>query len=325
MNHPLDSHGSVAAGVPPAVEVGVSPPGIRGSWLHRLSTFRKSSLPMKRFLAASLLAATTATAFPPAPHHLVFGMVRDELGNPLNAPGAQVYLDTEGAPTVRTTIAATAGTTSDASFNYRLQIPLDSATTADLYKPSALRPVVPFRMRVRIGSTVYLPIEMTGAAKVLTQPGADSRIDLTLGVDSDGDGLPDAWEQALIAATGGNRSLSDIDPKADADGDGLSNLQEYLAGTYAFDPADGFALAILSTSAGRSTLEFTAIRGRTYSIQASDDMTAWTTVPFRLTSDPTDSAERRSYIAADVRPVHAQVGPLSDTAQPSRFFRLVVR
>lgn len=281
---------------------------------------------MKPFLAAAaLLAATTANAFPPAPHHLVFGTVRDELGNPLNVPNAQVFLETEGAPTVRASIATTSAANADSGFNYRLPIPLDSGTTDDLYKPSALRPIVPFRMGVRIGSATYLPIEMTGAAKVLTEPGAETRLDLTLGIDSDGDGLPDAWEQALIAASGGNRSLGDIRPKDDDDGDGLSNLQEYLAGTYAFDPADGFALAIVSTSAGRAVLEFTAIRGRTYSIQVSQDMTSWSAVSFTLPSDPADAAERRSFVATDVRPIRALVGPSTDAVEGSRFFRLVVR
>jgi len=285
---------------------------------------------MKRFLlATTLLAAATAIAFPPAPHHLVFGMVRDELGNPLNAPGAQVYLDAQGSPAIRTSIATVANDggnpSADAGVNYRLQIPLDSGATADLYKPTALRPVVPFRMRVQIGATSYLPIEMTGAAKVLTEPGAESRLDLPLAIDSDGDGLPDACVQALIAASGGNRSLSDIHPKDDADGDGLSNLQEYLAGTYAFDPADGFALAIVSTTAGRSRLEFTAIRGRTYSIQVSEDMASWAPAPFTLASDPLDAAERRSYVATDVRPIQALVGSAVDSTQAARFFRLVVR
>jgi hypothetical protein len=277
------------------------------------------------FAAAALLAATTANAFPPAPHHLVFGMVRDELGNPLNVPNAQVFLDTEGSPTVRASIATTTAANADSGFNYRLQIPLDSGVTADLYKPSALRPIVPFRMRVRIGSTTFLPIEMTGATQVLTQPGAETRLDLTLGIDSDGDGLPDAWEQALIAASGGKRSLSDIRPNDDDDRDGLSNLQEYLAGTYAFDPADGFALAIVSSTAGRSVLEFTAIRGRTYSIQVSQDMTSWSPVSFTLPSDPANAAERRSFVATDVRPIRALIGPSTEAVEGSRFFRLVVR
>ncbi|MBL9126316.1 MAG: hypothetical protein JNL97_01655 [Verrucomicrobiales bacterium] len=204
-------------------------------------------------------------------------------------------------------------------------MPIDSGSTADRYKPSALHPAVPFRIRVRIGNDVYLPIEMVGASKLAASPSATTRVDLTLGIDSDGDGLPDAWENALIAATGGRGSLADIGPKDDTDGDGLSNLQEYIAGTYAFDPADGFVLKIVSSADGRSQLAFTAIRGRTYSIQTSEDATTWVTVPFGVAGDAAGSPARTAFVATDVRPVEAYVAASDAPEAGARFFRLVVR
>ena len=57
---------------------------------------------------------------------------------------------------------------------------------------------------------------------------------IPLFVDTDGDGMPDWWEEAMgldpLSATGINGA--DGDP----DGDGLSNYYEYLAGTNPFDP-----------------------------------------------------------------------------------------
>jgi hypothetical protein len=41
---------SVAAGVSPAVEGGVSPPGILGSWSQYVSNFWKTFLPMNQVL-----------------------------------------------------------------------------------------------------------------------------------------------------------------------------------------------------------------------------------------------------------------------------------
>lgn len=273
---------------------------------------------------AGLAAAGAALAFPPAPHHLVYGLVRDEQGNPLSGVRAEVLLEAGGGPLARTPVAISA----EPGVNYRLAIPLDSGVTADLYAPTALRPTVPFRMRVKVGSTVYLPIEMTGVASLLTRPTESTRVDLTLGVDSDGDGLPDAWEQALIAAAGGGRSLADIRPDGDDDGDGLTNLQEYLAGTYAFDPLDGFELTIVGTVEGRSALEFTAIRGRSYTIEASSDLATWTPIPFRLTADAAAEPGRVDYRAADTRPLRALVGPFAEDNQDEpapRFFRLKAR
>lgn len=272
-------------------------------------------------LLALLFCVATALAFPPAPHHLIYGTVRDELGHPFRNPGAEVVLETGGPTPVRSAIAPSA----EPGVNYRLAIPMDSGATADLYKPTALRPTVPFRLRVQIGNVTYLPIEMTGTAHLVARPGGRSRVDLTLGVDSDGDGLPDAWERALIQMLGGDLDLEDIRPEDDSDADGLSNLDEYVAGTYAFDPADGFSLAILPTSTDQPLLEFTAIRGRSYTVQASADMHDWTPVNFHLPADPASAAEREHLIATETRLIRARVAAPANGGPPWRFFKLQVR
>lgn len=298
--------------------------------------FMKTSFPWISRLRQGLtlggcLAVFSTLAFPPAPHHTVFGTVRDEQGNPLRAVNAEVLLESEGVAISRTAIADGA----EPGINYSLTIPLDSGATSDLYKPTALRPTVPFRMRVKIGNTIYLPMEMVGAANLLTRPGERSRVDLTLGVDSDGDGLPDAWERALIQMLGGGLTLADIRPGDDSDGDGMTNLEEYLAGTYAFDPEDGFALAILSTAAGRPLLEFVSIRHRTYSLYSSTDMQTWVPAPFTLQGDAATAAGRPHYKAPDTRLLRVRVGPFEDPGtldgeavegveQSPRFFKVMV-
>src|SRR5262245_12475080 len=216
-------------------------------------------------ILAGLLMCTTASAFPPAPHHTLYGMVRNQFGDPLNIFPADVFLETPTGVRLHACVINNL----EPGVNYRVEVPMDSGTSGETnaYMPTALKPYFQFRLKVQIGQTVYLPIQMTGNFAQIGQPGQKTRIDLTLGVDSDGDGLPDAWEQALIAVYGG--TLASIRPQDDADGDGISNLQEYLAGTYAFDPADGFRLTITAVVAGASDLQFLAIRGRTYSIQSS--------------------------------------------------------
>ena len=252
--------------------------------------------------ALVLLAPFLAWAFPPAPHHTLYGTVRDEMGEPLVVTNAEVVLETLTGTQVKTTVVPNLG----AGLNYRLKVPMDAGLTADNYKPTALRPTVAFRMKVKIGLVTYLPIEMRADYANLGKPAQSTRLDLTLGEDSDGDGLPDAWERALIAMLGGSLTLADIRPGDDADGDGLTNLQEYLAGTYAFDPQDGFRLDIVGVNEGRPVIEFLAIRGRSYTLHGSADLRTWTPVEFRVAGGGAAAPLLRAYSATDVRLVRLE-------------------
>ncbi len=146
-----------------------------------------------------------------------------------------------------------------------------------------------------------------------------------MGEDSDGDGLPDAWERALIAALGGGLTLEDIRPNDDTDGDGISNLQEYLAGTYAFDPQDGFRLNIVDHANGNPVLEFLAIRGRSYALEASSDLQSWNPAQFRLLTDTLDAPGRDCYQATDVRLQRLEALPPGGQAPDHLFYRAKVQ
>jgi hypothetical protein len=92
--------------------------------------------------------------------------------------------------------------------------------------------------------------------------------------DTDGDGLPNGWEQAHgldpLSSTGNNG------PDGDPDGDGYTNLQEYLAGS---DPQDRLSTPLQTTSPPRFTsilqlgnnivLAWTATGGTTNQLQVT--------------------------------------------------------
>lgn len=251
---------------------------------------------------ASLILPSAAFAFPPAPHHTLHGVVRNEMGEPIRGDNATVILETLSGVQLKSPI----GVTMTPGINYRLRIPMDAGLTSDNYRPTALRPSVPFRMKVLIGTVTYLPIETQVNYATLGKPAQFTRLDLTLGEDSDGDGLPDAWERALSDLLGTSLGIDQIQPDADSDSDGLSNLQEYLAGTYAFDPQDGFRLDIAGTQDGRPVLEFLAIRGRTYTLFGSEDLATWVPLAFRLPNDASSLPPRASYYSTDVRILRVQ-------------------
>jgi len=252
--------------------------------------------------ALALLAPFLASAFPPAPHHTLYGVVRDEMGNPLQVANATVILETFTGVQLKAMVVPNLSP----GINYKLAVPMDAGLTPDNYRPTALRPSVSFRMKVLIGGVTYLPIETRANYANLGKPAQSTRLDLTLGEDTDGDGLPDAWERMLMDLLGGELTLADIRPGDDADGDGLTNLQEYLAGTYAFDPQDGFRVDIVSVHEGRPVIEFLAIRGRSYTLQGSADLRTWTPVEFRVAGGGAAAPLLRAYSATDVRLVRLE-------------------
>jgi hypothetical protein len=270
-----------------------------------------------RLLLALFAAAGLCRAFPPAPHHVIYGTVRDEQGHPLPAGSAEVLLETSSGILLRTTTLDGA----EPGVNFALVIPMDAGITADAYRPTALKPMVPFKLRVRIGQGTYLPMQMAGDFRTLGRPGARTRIDLTLGEDSDGDGLPDAWERLLASQIGLGSDLSAVTASGDLDGDGLSNLSEYLAGTYAFDPEDGLALRLLRVDPTESVAEFLAISGRTYEVQSSSDFTTWTSTPFRVGA----AAEGPRFRASNTRVERIRIPVPPEGAESSAFYRVLAR
>ena len=82
--------------------------------------------------------------------------------------------------------------------------------------------------------------------------------------DTDGDGMPDAWE----IAHGLNPNVNDAG--LDADIDGMTNLQEYLAGT---DPQNKNSFLKVDTelsNGGGFELTFAAVSNKTYTVQSRE-------------------------------------------------------
>ncbi|HVK59515.1 MAG TPA: lamin tail domain-containing protein, partial [Candidatus Kapabacteria bacterium] len=86
--------------------------------------------------------------------------------------------------------------------------------------------------------------------------------------DADGDGLPDAWEDA----NGLNR-LSAADALLDGDSDGMSNLAEFRAGTDPRNEASVLMLTIEMDGSGQRVLNFRAAANKSYSVLSTESIT----------------------------------------------------
>ncbi len=268
-------------------------------------------------ITATVILSNSAWAFPPAPHHLIKGTVRDQMGYPIGVDGMVVLKTVTG---VVIEAPLTPSLFVDAS--YRMEVPMDAGVTADSYKPTALNPLAPFTMEVRIGTQTYLPFEMSGDLGALGEAGGTTVIDLTFGVDSDGDGIPDAWELALASKTNRYNTIEDINPDDDLDGDGLSNYQEYLARTYAYDVLEGLALKIVAVTEFEYMIEFLAITDHSYAILSSSDAVTWGEQSFKLEGDSDSDDSRVGFDATEVEVLRATIPRIEGGAT---LFRLSVR
>lgn len=127
-----------------------------------------------------------------------------------------------------------------------------------------------------------------------------------LNFDTDGDGIPDAWETA-----NGMNPLDANDAALDSDGDGASNYLEYIAGTNPQSAASVFRVDSVAPTGpgGAFVVTFTAQAGRTYTVQYRTSLSSGTWQKL-----------------ADFAPTSAGPVSVSDPAslgEPNRFYRVV--
>jgi hypothetical protein len=126
------------------------------------------------------------------------------------------------------------------------------------------------------------------------------------GFDSDGDGIPDAYE---LTWTG---NLTTMNATSDQDGDGVSDLNEYLAGTNPMDPTDYLRITNFVSNNDNSfySLTWTSTSLRHYKLQERADLnplTPWIDLTLGLVyPDPGPTTSRSA----------------SDTSTTQRFFRV---
>lgn len=267
-----------------------------------------------------LVLLSHAHAFPPAPDYVLYGTVHDQVGQTLDVDGAEIVLLKGGQEIGRAPI--THGTQLDQNYELTIRLDMMRAGTST-YSSTAVQALGAFSIVVELNGLQYYPIEATGPLKA-GRGGERVRLDLNLGEDSDHDGLPDIWEQWQLYQAGffpdenGNWPLNLIDRNGDLDHDGLSNWLEYLAGTFAGDAAERFALDIKEKTAGGVRFEFYAITGKKYTIERSMDMTAWSRVGFAVGG----AAAAEVFTSPSVGVKSAWAVP---TPGAKEFYRLTVR
>ncbi len=112
-------------------------------------------------------------------------------------------------------------------------------------------------------------IELSGATGMTFALGFETGPTLTL--DSDGDGLPDAWEAANVL--NGSSSAGSNGANGDPDNDGLTNTQEYIVGKNP-QTNDSYTAGVAKTGSGFD-VTFGTVADRFYRVYSSSDLVDW--------------------------------------------------
>ena len=266
--------------------------------------------------AVFFLCVGSLMAFPPAPYYTIFGDVRDEFGS-LVPSGATVVFYYQSKEMARYPITPVAG--QDYNYQIRMRLDMNSAGTA-VYNSIAVQTGMAYTLKVDIGGVTYLPIELSAKAPLVGAAADRKRLDLTLGEDTDLDGLPDAWERALLQRLGlPLTELARVTPSGVLEADGLTNLQKYISGTYSGDTSQSFYLKIKEVTDTDVGVEFYTLTNKVYSVEKSADLAVWTPVTFTVGI----GSEVSVYTATGTEVVTARIPWLS--GEEKAFYRLKVR
>ena len=259
--------------------------GTSGATVHRSFAWAAMAT---RWIACLLTAGVGALAATiPEPDTIFYGKVLNfDHGSQLLVTSGQLdwTIRLEGNDGVAYRLTTPIELNTNGGFSYRLKVPHE-ALVAGLAGTDITPSAVPVgnvstrfsQSEIRVNGELakILPPASTTFNVSSDRRATAYRLDLEIAVpmpDSDGNGLPDWWQQKYFGRLG-------IDPNSDPDGDGWSNRREYLAGTDPTRPNTSPVIAWDLESVDEGTTELLTLR-------ALDSDTTPDQLVYTLTQEP---------------------------------------
>jgi hypothetical protein len=226
------------------------------------------------WVAAWVLLGRAALGGVPIPDHVIYGTIAIDHRAVTNSP-VQGNVSVEARRSKDGVLLASyrmGSQTKQGPFLYVLRLPMEQGNvTADGNAGAAESIVVTVKRLnvVRHESSTLQPV--SGEAR---------RLDFGVPIDTNGNGVPDPWEDV-------NLGVPTVDLGRDSDGDGASDVQEYTAGTKPNDGGDILGLQIRSASNESVEVSFRALaaqgtgfegRKTYYALEMSTDLSSWVSV-----------------------------------------------
>ena len=234
------------------------------------------STPSLTFSNLTLSHGTTtplaATASPAST--ITYSLVSGDT-NKVTLTGSQLVVNSgTGSVVVRATVAETAdraGATADATITFQ------KASQIITFNPTSTAGVVGVSPRTLVAfSSSGLPISFSSSNSAVA-----SLIAYALYFNSPGDAIVTASQignDNYDAATSVAQTYT-VFGNGDDDGDGQTNADEVIAGTGPLNPSSRFQIDTILANPSGFTLTWTAFPGRTYTVQAREDLSSGIWVP----------------------------------------------
>jgi hypothetical protein len=188
------------------------------------------------FLGTIFMFGSTLFAGIPEPGIIFYGKVRDDNGSLItNGELTWTFTPQSGGDSIIVTTELGEFNGPGGPYSYAVMVPVETSVPGFPVSDNTIPLSITSETYTMTAQITLQDISLTDAMDISVEDrGAVNKIYIMSELlDTDGDNIPDIWEQRIITADPNDDiyNAEDVFPEDDFDGDGFCNLREYLSGS----------------------------------------------------------------------------------------------